>query len=37
MFNFLKRKDSGREKSKILWLDLGDLGDLVSPNGPHEQ
>jgi hypothetical protein len=26
-----------RKKSKILWLDLGDLGDLVNPNGPHEQ
>ncbi|MBN2390662.1 MAG: B12-binding domain-containing radical SAM protein [Anaerolineae bacterium] len=37
MFNFLKREDSRREKSKILWLDLGDLGDLVSPSGPHEQ
>lgn len=24
-------------KSNILWLDLGDLGDLVHPNGPHEQ
>jgi anaerobic magnesium-protoporphyrin IX monomethyl ester cyclase len=24
-------------KSKIVWLDLGDLGDLVSPAGPHEQ
>jgi anaerobic magnesium-protoporphyrin IX monomethyl ester cyclase len=24
-------------KSKILWLDLGDLGDLVNPAGPHEQ
>ena len=23
--------------SKILWLDLGDLGDLVNPSGPHEQ
>ena len=22
---------------KILWLDLGDLGDLVNPSGPHEQ
>jgi anaerobic magnesium-protoporphyrin IX monomethyl ester cyclase len=21
----------------ILWLDLGDLGDLVHPHGPHEQ
>ncbi|MEM7537720.1 MAG: radical SAM protein [Chloroflexota bacterium] len=28
---------SGRKKSKILWLDLGDLGDLVNPSGPHEQ
>jgi radical SAM superfamily enzyme YgiQ (UPF0313 family) len=26
-----------RQKSKILWLDLGDLGDLVHPDGPHEQ
>jgi radical SAM superfamily enzyme YgiQ (UPF0313 family) len=24
-------------KSKIVWLDLGDLGDLVKPDGPHEQ
>ncbi len=23
--------------SHILWLDLGDLGDLVRPRGPHEQ
>jgi anaerobic magnesium-protoporphyrin IX monomethyl ester cyclase len=22
---------------RILWLDLGDLGDLVHPSGPHEQ
>jgi anaerobic magnesium-protoporphyrin IX monomethyl ester cyclase len=26
-----------KPKSKILWLDLGDLGDLVNPSGPHEQ
>ena len=26
-----------RKKSKIVWLDLGDLGDLVNPSGPHEQ
>lgn len=26
-----------RRTSDILWLDLGDLGDLVRPNGPHEQ
>jgi len=24
-------------KSKIVWIDLGDLGDLVHPDGPHEQ
>ncbi len=23
--------------NKNLWLDLGDLGDLVHPHGPHEQ
>ena len=23
--------------NKILWVDLGDLGDLVHPSGPHEQ
>src|SRR5688572_18892603 len=34
MFNFWARKP---KKSKILWLDLGDLGDLVNPAGPHEQ
>ncbi|HMN29092.1 MAG TPA: radical SAM protein [Caldilineaceae bacterium] len=28
---------SAKAKSKILWLDLGDLGDLVNPAGPHEQ
>ncbi len=26
-----------KQVSKILWLDLGDLGDLVNPDGPHEQ
>ncbi|HEY3290906.1 MAG TPA: cobalamin-dependent protein, partial [Anaerolineae bacterium] len=25
------------KKSNLLWLDLGDLGDLVNPAGPHEQ
>ena len=25
------------KKSNSLWLDLGDLGDLVNPAGPHEQ
>jgi anaerobic magnesium-protoporphyrin IX monomethyl ester cyclase len=28
---------ASKAKSKILWLDLGDLGDLVNPAGPHEQ
>lgn len=39
MFKFLNHKKAGNEtqKSKILWLDLGDLGDLVNPSGPHEQ
>lgn len=26
-----------KRNSNILWLDLGDLGDLVHPDGPHEQ
>jgi radical SAM superfamily enzyme YgiQ (UPF0313 family) len=34
MFKFWPQK---RQPSKILWLDLGDLGDLVHPHGPHEQ
>ncbi|RME98834.1 MAG: radical SAM protein [Chloroflexi bacterium] len=34
MFKFWSRQP---QKSKILWLDLGDLGDLVHPDGPHEQ
>lgn len=29
-------KDQKRS-SDVVWLDLGDLGDLVNPNGPHEQ
>ena len=28
---------SKKKTSNILWLDLGDLGDLVQPDGPHEQ
>jgi radical SAM superfamily enzyme YgiQ (UPF0313 family) len=32
-----KKTDKVTQKSKIVWLDLGDLGDLVNPNGPHEQ
>ena len=36
MWDFLGRKRHKRT-SDILWLDLGDLGDLVNPDGPHEQ
>src|SRR5512139_541964 len=25
------------KKPNIVWIDLGDLGDLVNPEGPHEQ
>ncbi len=34
VFNFRAQQ---RKQSKIVWLDLGELGDLVRPNGPHEQ
>ncbi len=34
MFKFWPQKE---KTSKILWWDLGDLGDLVKPDGPHEQ
>lgn len=30
-------KKKSAVKHKILWVDLGDLGDLVNPSGPHEQ
>ena len=36
MFNRLFRQKHERT-SDIVWLDLGDLGDLVNPDGPHEQ
>jgi radical SAM superfamily enzyme YgiQ (UPF0313 family) len=29
--------DEQKPKEKIVWVDLGDLGDLVNPAGPHEQ
>ena len=32
-----RTKEEDVPRSKILWLDLGDLGDLVNPAGPHEQ
>jgi len=43
MFNFLKPKPkpepakASEDGPRRLWLDLGDLGDLVNPAGPHEQ
>ncbi len=37
-FLWLKRAQPLKESGpKRLWLDLGDLGDLVNPAGPHEQ
>ncbi|MBI3242055.1 MAG: B12-binding domain-containing radical SAM protein [Chloroflexi bacterium] len=36
MFNLFRPKKSG-DGPRRLWLDLGDLGDLVNPAGPHEQ
>lgn len=36
MRRFLPKRTK-TEKSKTLFLDLGDLGDLVRPHGPHEQ
>lgn len=36
MLKFLSKQPTPRESPR-LWLDLGDLGDLVNPNGPHEQ
>ncbi len=40
MFNKLFGKSTSTTHtptSKIVWLDLGDLGDLINPAGPHEQ
>jgi radical SAM superfamily enzyme YgiQ (UPF0313 family) len=34
---FPRENTTDHKKSKRLWLDLGDLGDLVNPAGPHEQ
>jgi radical SAM superfamily enzyme YgiQ (UPF0313 family) len=36
MFDFFFRQKHERT-SDIVWIDLGDLGDLVNPDGPHEQ
>lgn len=37
MFKNILSKSSDSNGPKRLWLDLGDLGDLVNPAGPHEQ
>jgi hypothetical protein len=38
VLNFLhKSKSAGSGEPRRLWLDMGDLGDLVNPAGPHEQ
>ena len=34
---FFGKKTTPVRESTRLWLDLGDLGDLVNPAGPHEQ
>lgn len=33
----LQPTEAPGDQPKRLWLDLGDLGDLVNPAGPHEQ
>ncbi|MDM8530118.1 radical SAM protein [Anaerolineales bacterium HSG25] len=35
--NKLALTSNHRKTSDVVWLDLGDLGDLVNPDGPHEQ
>ena len=40
LFGLGKKEETQQGDSKQpkrLWLDLGDLGDLVNPAGPHEQ
>ncbi len=29
--------EKAKRSSDLAWVDLGDLGDLVNPSGPHEQ
>lgn len=36
-FPWAKSSEASGRSSSILWLDLGDLGDLIDPAGPHEQ
>ncbi len=37
MLKLFRHEKKETSKSTRLWLDLGDLGDLVNPAGPHEQ
>ena len=41
LFGFGKKEqeiaEDGSKEPRRLWLDLGDLGDLINPAGPHEQ
>lgn len=37
MLKKLFSRNQHERTSDIVWLDLGDLGDLVNPDGPHEQ
>src|SRR5512143_1416092 len=37
VLKFFGKQTTPAPTSKVLWLDLGDLGDLVNPAGPHEQ
>lgn len=37
MLKFFGKQTAPQREHSRLWLDLGDLGDLVNPNGPHEQ
>ena len=30
-------KTESTDRPGVVWLDLGDLGDLINPDGPHEQ
>jgi radical SAM superfamily enzyme YgiQ (UPF0313 family) len=37
VFNLFRSRKTESNRPTRLWLDLGDLGDLVNPAGPHEQ
>lgn len=37
MRRFWPFRGKAQRTSDVVWVDLGDLGDLVNPDGPHEQ